>query len=183
MSAWPVESPVIRPAAAGDAGGIARVHVASWQAAYCGLLPDAYLDRLAADEPDRERTWRNRIQHSGPGEVVLVAARGHGIVGFSSAGPTRDRGAGARTVGEVYAVYLVPEEWGRGGGRLLLEAAVTALAAAGFAEATLWVLETNARARRFYEHLGWITDGSTKQERFGATVTEVRYVLAIRSPV
>ena len=88
-----------------------------------------------------------------------------------------------RRVGEIYAVYLLPEEWGRGGGRALLGHAISALAAAGFEDASLWVLETNRRARGFYEHEGWRHDGATKQERFGERVTEVRYrrPLALRS--
>jgi GNAT superfamily N-acetyltransferase len=172
---------VIRAAVPADAAEIARVHVASWRAAYRGLLPDRYLERLSVD--DRAPTWRRRIDGRRPGEAVLVAGRGGAIVGFASAGPTRDRDADPRSVGEVYAVYLTPEEWGRGAGRRLLERAVAALRDAGFAHAGLWVLETNAHARGFYEHLGWRADGSTKQERFGERVTEVRYRLALRSHV
>ena len=171
----------IRAAVPADAAEIARVHVASWRAAYRGLLPDRYLERLSVD--DRAPTWRRRIDGRQPGEAVLVAERVGAIVGFASAGPTRDRDADPRSVGEVYAVYLAPAEWGRGAGRRLLERAVAALRDVGFAHAGLWVLETNAHARGFYEHLGWRADGSTKQERFGERVTEVRYRLALRSQV
>jgi GNAT superfamily N-acetyltransferase len=170
---------LIRAAVPADAAQIARVHVASWRAAYRGLLPDRYLERLSEDE--RTPTWRRRIDGRRPDEVVLVAERGGAIVGFASAGPTRDRDADPRSVGEIYAVYLAPEEWGRGAGRKLLERAVAALRDAGFAHAGLWVLETNAHARGFYEHLGWRADGTAKQERFGERVTEVRYRLALRS--
>jgi L-amino acid N-acyltransferase YncA len=175
----PTEELTVRAAVAADAAQIARVHVASWRAAYQGLLPERYLERLSADE--RQRTWRRRIEERHPDEAVLVAERDGTVVGFASAGPTRDRDADARAVGEVYAVYLVPEEWGRGAGRCLLEGLVAALEAWGFAHAGLWVLESNARARGFYEHLGWRTDGATKQERFAERVTEVRYCLALGS--
>jgi RimJ/RimL family protein N-acetyltransferase len=38
------------------------------------------------------------------------------------------------------------------------------------------VLESNARARRFYDRAGWTADGSAKQEEIaGSPVTEVRY--------
>jgi hypothetical protein len=50
------------------------------------------------------------------------------------------------------------------------------LAARGCREATLWVLDTNTRARTFYERKGWAADGATQvDEVWGATVTEVRY--------
>lgn len=43
-------------------------------------------------------------------------------------------------------------------------------------EATLWVLEANARARRFYERKGWAVDGAAREEEVGGRrVTEVRY--------
>ena len=169
----------IRPAVPADAAQIARVHVSSWRAAYRGLLPDRFLDRLSVDE--RAPTWRRRIDGRHDAEAVLVAERDGAVVGFASAGPTRDRDADPRSVGEVYAVYLAPDEWGCGAGRRLLERTVAALQSFGFAHAGLWVLESNEHARGFYEHLGWCADGATKQERFGERVTEVWYRLALRS--
>src|SRR5690606_41064361 len=63
-------------------------------------------------------------------------------------------------VGEVTAIYLRQAHWGRGIGRRLFAAVVDRLREAGFEEAILWVLDTNARARRFYEAAGWEADGS-----------------------
>ncbi len=78
--------------------------------------------------------------------------------------------------GELTAIYLLPEVWGRGGGRLLLEAAMTNLRKAGFRRATLWVLSTNARARCFYEHMGWSPDGAVKtDDRRSIGLVEIRY--------
>jgi ribosomal protein S18 acetylase RimI-like enzyme len=179
LSASLPELVVVRPAVAADAAAIAHVHVTSWRAAYTGLLPEQYLERLSVYE--RERTWRRRIDGVRPDETILVAERAGAVVGFTSAGTTRDRDADPRSVGEVYAVYLLPEAWGGGAGRRLLERAVAVLAESGFDDAVLWVLETNARARGFYEHLGWRADGSSKQERFGEPVIEVRYRLSLRS--
>lgn len=181
MSALPAEWPSVRDARSADAPGIAEVHVASWRAAYAGQLPDRFLRKLSVDE--RTRSWRSRIAARRADETVLVAVRGETIVGFASGGPTRDKEDDRRRVGEVYAVYLLPDEWGRGVGRVLLRHTTAALAAAGFEAASLWVLETNSRARGFYEHEGWRHDGATKQERFGERVTEVRYrrSLALRS--
>ena len=181
MSGSPADPPAVRDAHVSDARGIAHVHVASWRAAYAGQLPDRFLRKLSVEE--RTRSWRNRIAAKRADETVLVAIRGATIVGFASGGPTRDKGDDPRRVGEVYAVYLLPEEWGRGMGRALLGHALSALAAAGFEDASLWVLETNRQARGFYEHEGWRHDGATKQERFGERVTEVRYrrPLALRS--
>lgn len=57
-----------------------------------------------------------------------------------------------------------------------MDAAVDTLAELGFDAATLWVLEGNQRARRFYEKGGWSTDGATKvDDSPGFPIAEVRY--------
>jgi RimJ/RimL family protein N-acetyltransferase len=48
-------------------------------------------------------------------------------------------------------------------------------------DATLWVLEDNPRARRFYEREGWSPDGEAKSDAFlGVRVNEVRYRIHLR---
>jgi ribosomal protein S18 acetylase RimI-like enzyme len=46
----------------------------------------------------------------------------------------------------------------------------------GYRAAVLWVLESNARARRFYEIAGWRSDGTIQTERSsGVELREMRY--------
>jgi GNAT superfamily N-acetyltransferase len=161
----------IRRASPGDARSVAEVHVGSWRHAYRGLLPDEYLDRLSVD--DREAKWREAFGEEGSG--AFVAEAGDRIVGFASFGASRDDDA-SETVGEVPAIYVAPSELGRGVGRQLLEAASAALRDAGYRRATLWVLEANERARRFYEKAGWTWDGSVDRHDFDcANEPVVRY--------
>lgn len=48
----------------------------------------------------------------------------------------------------------------------------------GVERATLWVLETNQRARRFYEREGWAWDGTTSIHQVeGSNLPIVRYAL------
>ncbi len=57
-----------------------------------------------------------------------------------------------------------------------MDGALAALRDGGFAYATLWVLGTNARARRFYERRGWRHDGASKLHDWEAFVaTDLRY--------
>ena len=57
---------------------------------------------------------------------------------------------------------------------------LSALSGAGFDEATLWVLDTKSRARRFYEAAGWHAGGAVKQDaRRGFVLNEVRYRRAL----
>lgn len=97
------------------------------------------------------------------------------MVGFVSFGPSEDEPVDPE-VGQVYAIYVDSGHWDRGYGRALFAAAVSGLTDAGFDAATLWVLDSNTRARRFYEAAGWVADGATKTEQRGdVALREVRY--------
>ena len=169
---------MIRAAVPADARGIAEVHVASWLGAYRGLMPDETLEAL--DVELRAERWRKALEESSEG--ALVAEEGGAIYGWATVGRSRDPDAGD-DVGELYGLYLHPAHWGLGRGRQLHDAALDELRAQGFVEATLWVLESNARARGFYERQGWRTDGSVKSDRVGelrTLVDEVRYRRKLR---
>jgi ribosomal protein S18 acetylase RimI-like enzyme len=101
-------------------------------------------------------------------------------VGFAAFGPTRDEDDDARDVGELYAIHLKPSVWGRGLGRALMAEVVRRLGMAGYAVATLWVLEGNTRAQGFYEQLGWRKDGGRKLIELGVQVPEIRYRFRLR---
>ena len=159
--------------------GIAIVHVRSWQAAYRGLVPQDYLDSLDAEQ--RRPVWERIVgEAEWPRAGTLVAEEGKNVVGFASICPARDDDKEPANAGELAAIYLLPEAWGKGLGRELMISALSALSDAGFGEATLWVLDTNSRARRFYEAAGWHADGAVKQDaRRGFVLNEVRYRRAL----
>jgi GNAT superfamily N-acetyltransferase len=171
----------VRRAVPGDAEQLAVVHVRSWQGAYRGLLPQPFLDGL--DPAGRAGRWRRvladeaRPDPSRPDQAgTLAGVRDGQVRGFAHFGPSRDADAGRPPAGELYAIYVLPEAWGTGLGRELMAAAGDGLAAAGYEQATLWVLAGNARARRFYDRAGWVADGSQKRDEIaGVGVTEVRY--------
>ncbi len=151
----------IREAEPKDAEAIAGVHVRSWQAAYRGQLTDDYLDGLSV----QERVEQHRGALASPGERrTWVAEEGGRVVGFAVTGPSQDADADERT-GELYAIYLEPDRFGSGIGKTLSDHAVADLRERGFRTATLWVLETNDGARRFYEREGWAADGLATSER------------------
>ena len=162
---------VVRRAVVADAAAIAGVHTRTWQAAYEHVFG---AERLAAiDVSRRVAGWERGLA---AGETVFVAEDGGWIVGFASVGASRD----LEGVGELYAIYALPEAWGTGAAAALAQAGVAALRNAGFAEAVLWVLEDNPRARRFYEREGWILDGGRKEDEFlGVCVPEVRYRITL----
>lgn len=143
----------VRTAGPQDALAVETVRLTTWRAAYQGLVPDAFLAGL---EP-RERPPL-------PGVTTLLATDPDPVA-MASYGPCRDEDLEGL---ELYALYVLPERWGTGLGHRLMELAGDVR--------SLWVLEGNARARRFYEAHGFRPDGTSKVLDLGAPVTEVRLV-------
>jgi GNAT superfamily N-acetyltransferase len=83
-------------------------------------------------------------------------------VGYAATGPCRDEGAEPGLAAEIYAIYFVKEAWGLGLGQTLMERILACYRELGFEAATLWVLERNTRARRFYEAGGWEPCGAPR---------------------
>ncbi len=162
-----------------DAPAIAEAHIRSWQAAYRGLLPDEMLAGLDAHMERRTSIWTDVITARDLDVIVIELAGA--VVGFARVSLCRDEDHGLlHKVGEVQAIYLREEAWGLGAGRMLMAEAERRLAARGLTDGCLWVLDSNARARRFYEAAGWFTDGAEKAETMpGASLHEVRYVKAL----
>lgn len=165
----------VRRAEAADAAQIADVHVRSWQVAYRGLIPQDYLDGLdAARLVDGRARHLSQLDWTRGG--VLVAEGESELVGFANCCPSRDEDASQDRVGEIAAIYLAEQAWGKGIGRQLMTAALAHLAELGYQEATLWVLDTNARARQFYEAAGFRLDGAVKVDDRGEfQLHELRY--------
>ena len=165
----------IRLATRADAEVLATIHVHSWQWAYQGLVPDAYLEHLGQTLGERTQARRTQLEQVPPEYRWWVAGHTGQLVGFIITRPSEDEDA-ARLTAEVLALYLDPEAVGCGIGRNLFAHAVADLQQRGYCQATLWVLESNARARRFYEAAGWTPDGGRKsEERPGFLLHEVRY--------
>ncbi len=168
----------IREATVTDTVSMAAVRARSWRATYAGLIPEETIARV---EGTQER-WATRmaelLAEASGRTAMFVAARDGEIVGFAISWPSPDDDATPETA-DIPAIYLDPAAIGQGIGRRLFAAAVEDVRHRGYAVATLWVLDTNERARRFYEAAGWWPDGATKEDqRPGGVLHEVRY----RSP-
>ena len=165
----------IRLAQVEDAAGIANVHVKTWQHAYRGQIPDTYLDTMS--QAQRTARWRERLASANEQERILVAEMDGKIVGFCGVGRSRDVDADER-VGELYAIYIDAQNMNHGVGSALLKIGQAYLAEQGYLRATLWVMESNTRARRYYERKGWTPDGATRSEAIANTlVPEMRYAI------
>jgi GNAT superfamily N-acetyltransferase len=177
---------VIRSASAADAPAVAAVMRDSWAAAYEGIIAPAIIDRATAPDGGARIRQSFRIR---PWQRMIAAVQ-DGIIGYAAFGPERDvldmpwphplTPAGSeREVAELYALYVHPAWWATGTGRALMEQVLAKVRAAGYASITLWVLEANARARRFYACAGFAPDGARHLLDDLGGVTEIRYRRAL----
>ena len=173
---------IVRDATANDVVVLADVQVRTWQKAYRGIVPQRHLDQM--DPARRQQGWRQIVQNPGPADTLVAEHKSQGVVGFIHVSPSRDTDTDPQLAGEVQAIYLLPEYWGQGVGRLLMDAGLRRLAESGYREYVLWVLATNDRARRFYETGGWRPDGATRtDDSRGFPLLEVRYRRRAGEPI
>ncbi len=169
----------VRDAVPADAAAIADVHIRTWQEAYAHVFPAERLAALDGRRIEREQSWRDTIEARVPRRHVLVSEDAERVGGLASVGSADED----ETLGELYAIYVLPEEWGRGSGPALMAEALERLRGEGFAEAVLWVLDDNPRARAFYEREGWALDGAARDgTHLGTGTREVRYRIALGPP-
>jgi ribosomal protein S18 acetylase RimI-like enzyme len=167
-----VTGPLVRPAVAADAPALGSVHVRAWQAAYAEIMPTAYLASLRPAQ--RAELWAEAIDLASPGRRFLVAELDGAVAGFAASGPEEGRDDATR--GQLYALNVDPQRWGRGVGSALLHETTAGLDDDGYREAVLWVIAQNAPARALYERFGWTVDGARREEDvLGVTVEEMRY--------
>jgi GNAT superfamily N-acetyltransferase len=162
---------LLRPAEPADAMAVAVVHVRAWQAAYRDLLPADYLASLKPED----RASRYTFGGTDPRQPITTVALDAGTVrGFVTTCAARDQDVPG--YGEVAAIHVDPDWWGRGVGQALLASARAYLLDSGFRRALLWVLVGNVRAERFYEQDGWAPDGTRRTDTvWGVQVDDQRY--------
>ncbi len=148
--------PTFRRATAKDAD-IATLHTRAWATAYRGLIPDAVLDEMSAELPQRIAVRREALEEPGTRRNWLVEARG-ALIGWAVIGPPRDEDVSSPATIELYAIYLEPGHVGRGYGRALMTHCLQDARAQQAQEIVMWVLEANERALRFYAAAGFTRD-------------------------
>ncbi|MDR2712349.1 MAG: GNAT family N-acetyltransferase [Clostridiales bacterium] len=151
----------------------AACHIACWQSAYKGIMPDEYLDNMPAKLEERTESCRQAL--SEPGDYGFFCAVYEGkMIGRLIICKSRDDDK--PNAGEIAAIYLLEEFWDKGYGRQMMDYAIEMLITLGYQEFFIWVLEENRRARRFYEKYGFRFDGAKKEIKIDKLLVVIRYV-------
>jgi ribosomal protein S18 acetylase RimI-like enzyme len=161
----------VRPASLRDAKTIAEIHNATLREAFRGLVEDAHIPVMPQDK--RQAYWREAIEYAEP--QVQVAVDGDKIVGFVGFDRSRDKGT-PPTMGEIWAIYVLPAFWDKGVGLALWDAAREGLQEEGCSHVSVWVPIGNDRAVRFHELAGFKREmASAKTVPMGAVkIEEIR---------
>jgi GNAT superfamily N-acetyltransferase len=187
-----LESIKLRLPTIADVPELARMHVASWRETYRGVIADESLDAITPEgfEKFHLRNFAPAAEGGGiadPKRVFWVAverADESRIVGFSRAGPCRAQSPRGdvlpadvqdRFTAELYAIYLRPEYFGSGVGRMLLAPVLDGLRERGHTSLCVWALTENEIGRRFYERLGGKLEGEAVFTLDGLTYPQVAY--------
>jgi GNAT superfamily N-acetyltransferase len=160
---------VIRAGAEDDLAAVGELHFRSRLAAYSGFVPVGALTAMPSGA--MVEYWVERWRYERDDHQLTVAEADGTVVGFTYLGPDEEPGTGI-----LNAIHVDPDLVGSGVGRVLMRDALAKLAAGGWRRAVLWVLTSNARARRFYERGGWAPDGVERDDHIGAAVVhQMRY--------
>ena len=143
--------------------GKSLVHWQTWREAYDDLLPADFQETMTLEKC---RFFSQKYP-----ENTLIAMDGKKVVGFISYGNFRDE---AIQAGEIIALYVLKDYYGKGVSEQLMHAAFVALDQ--FSEIYLWVLKDNKRAIAFYQKMGFTLDGPEKILELGKPVKELRMV-------
>jgi len=141
--------------------GKSLVHWQTWRESYDDLLPPEFQETMTLD---RCRFFSQKYP-----ENTLIAMDGKKVVGFISYGNYHDETIQA---GEIIALYVLKDYYGKGVSKQLMHAAFVALDQ--FSEIYLWVLKDNKRAIAFYQKMGFTLDGQEKIRELGKPVKELR---------
>ena len=136
---------MIRPAESGDAAAVAEIWHSGWRDGHLGHVPDE-LVRVRTDESFRMRA-ADRV-----GDTTVAVVDGD-VAGFIMV-------AGD----EAEQVYVAAAHRGKGVADALLAEAERQVRENGHELAWLAVVSGNARARAFYERMGWRDDGGFDYE-------------------
>lgn len=129
-----------------DFQAVAQLYLTVWRATYQGILPASFLAQLTPATWHPERRW----------QATWLALADDQIVGTCAAGAARD--ANRTGWGEVYSIYVAPDQQHQGLGQQLMAAALTKLSAT-YSQVYLEVLTDNCAARQFYQQLGFTQKG------------------------
>ena len=139
----------VRPARDGDAAAIVDICTRGYRRTYPDLLSPVFIERMIAEFYHVERVSKE-IPAAPPGWLGYQVAEEDGRVVGTAAGGLTTPG-----VGELFVLYLDPDERGRGLGTLLLDRITAQIRELGATQMWVAALDGNQMGIPFYEARGF----------------------------
>ncbi len=153
----------VRVAVEDDGSAIGEAHAEAWLAAYTHIFERDFLDGAAESR-------RVRWPHAIGGQLVLPNLLLVGIVGDQVVAFAHSRPTTVPSTAEITGFYSHPAAWGTGIAAALMTRANDELAKR-FGTVIVWAARDAARARRFYEKVGFQPTGSARDESLTNWIT------------
>jgi ribosomal protein S18 acetylase RimI-like enzyme len=154
----------MKPADTEQVQNVARI---SWHSTYEGIIPRKVQDQFLSSAYSSER-MQQRLNHS---HLFVAEARGK-IAGFANFSAVNKEGKA-----ELGAIYLHPEEQGKGIGTALLNKGIEALD--GVKEIYINVERDNETGKNFYIAKGFEPIKEFEEEFEGHLLMTIRMVLSL----
>lgn len=159
---------IIERARLGDEGTLAFIQTESWKAGFKDILPPETLERYTTQLDKATAMYRRMLERNVEyGYLLKVEGEPHCIAVWSATRETDMPG-----YAELICIHSLQSRWRKGYGTKMMERVLADIAQAGYEKVMLWVFEENARARGFYETLGFAPNGRVKT---GFEAAEVCY--------
>ncbi|TPR23157.1 GNAT family N-acetyltransferase [Apilactobacillus timberlakei] len=121
---------------------ISKLYLKTWQTAYKNILPKSLLDKMNLETWKPKKRWKDTI----------IATKDNKIVGVCSFGKIRH--SNDCKFGEIYPLYIDPEQQKLGIGKRIINKAIKDLIKSNYEKILLWVIYNNYSAINFYKKMG-----------------------------
>ena len=163
------------------------IHALGWRDTYADALPADYMAREITDDRwvevfrtnyETQNGVRGLLLYRGNTPVSCLNYCRARVSNFNVDDGFTFNNSDYADWGEIASFYTHPAERGRGYGGLLFEEACRRMKAEGFADAFVFVLRENEKARRFYSVHGFVWDGTYTEIPFPSDTVcvDLRYV-------
>ncbi len=156
-----------RNAQQGDEEIFACIQTESWKQAFKDIISEEAMTKHT-DLSSVEAMYKRVI--SNPDlflKLQIVDGKPHCI---SAWGKNRENSNSINA--ELICIHSLPDKRRQGLGTIMMESTLNDIENAGYSEVVLWCFEENTVARKFYEKIGFVCTGKTKNT-FGAE--EIQY--------
>lgn len=140
---------VIRKKELNDCAAVEKITTIGWQSTYRGIVNDPFLDFLSINEQERITKSIEKIDRLD--KITYVLELNNNVIGFINFGKSSYKEY--NDIGEIFALYLLPEYQHLGYGNALVQKGLHELHKLGYKNAIIGCLSKN-KNNEFYKHIG-----------------------------